>query len=137
MAQKKIEENGYKIGRNTNKLEEKVIEKIEALRHKVKKQVRTPHRICGTYRYWDVSIEELGLILEIDGEYWHRSTTRFEIDELKEQAAWAAGLKFIRVSDADGDFDVKMLDQSPDEMRAHNRRVMERRLLAIKRKENT
>jgi very-short-patch-repair endonuclease len=96
-----IAERGYHLARGREtRLERLVREHFENLGYWVKKQKQTRDLVLGAKRYFDVYVQELNLIVEADGEYWHTREDRIAIDEGKEAAAFAEGYNFIRVSDA-------------------------------------
>lgn len=79
----------------------------------------------GAWTY-DVFIPSKNLLVEMDGEYWHgKSKEQINKDKLKERIAIANGFLFLRISDSDLNFDY--LELSPDEMNAHNSRIIEKR----------
>jgi very-short-patch-repair endonuclease len=96
-----IAERGYHLARGKEtKLEILVRLFYEDRGYSVQKQKQTSIKICGSKRYFDVFVPELNLIIEADGEYWHRKIDRLHIDIAKQDYAEACGYNFIRISDA-------------------------------------
>lgn len=55
--------------------------------------------INGTNRFFDLFIEELNMLVECDGEYWHTDQERIDIDRQKNQWAHDNGFIILRLSD--------------------------------------
>lgn len=72
-----------------------------------KREQRSNELILNSYRFFDFFIPVLNLIIEVDGEFWHRQEDRVLIDRLKHQDAVEAGYKFLRLSD---EVDVSLLN---------------------------
>lgn len=97
-----IATRGYTLGRSINSLEQLVEEIITSLGYHVSRQVRSLQKIKEKYRYYDLYVQELNLIVEIDGEYWHKSSEKIDIDIEKEtHVRNVMKQKFIRISDKD------------------------------------
>lgn len=100
-AQKsRIERDGYHLARGKEtSLERFVRETLEQHGFDVIKQKGTKKETLGTVRFFDIFVPELNLIIESDGEYWHRNHDRIAIDIQKTQAADIEGYSFLRISD--------------------------------------
>lgn len=85
----------------------------------------------GSYIY-DFLVTDMNLLVEIDGEYWHRKTLKqISRDKFKERAALAMGYKMVRISDKD--FRPEVIYQSSAEQQEHNARIMTERLQSLKK----
>lgn len=80
-----------------NKLEHSVRREFQDLGFTVMRNKASSSKIEGSVRYFDFYIPELNLLVEVDGEYWHRKRTK--IDTAKANYARANGFDFIRISD--------------------------------------
>lgn len=100
-AQKKrIERDGYHLARGKEtSLEKFVRECIEDLGYTAVLQKGTLKNTLGIVRFFDVYVPELNLIIEADGEWWHRTEDRIQIDKDKTLAAIKEGYAFLRISD--------------------------------------
>jgi len=99
VMKKRIAENGYHLARGReNKFEKFIRESIQALGYEVHKQkgFKSP---SGSTRFFDLFIPELSLLVECDGEYWHRTAERIQIDKEKNEIAKVNNLKLLRISD--------------------------------------
>lgn len=61
----------------------------------------TKKATLGTVRFFDIYVPELNLLIECDGEYWHSSIDRINIDLQKHNAALGEGYKLLRISDSE------------------------------------
>lgn len=115
---KRIERDGYHLawGKQTS-IEKFVRETFEELGFTVLIQV--PTTSTETRRFFDVYIKELNLIIEADGEYWHASNSRIEIDREKTEAAIREGYSFLRISDSEFN------------LRRNNKTDLQEKLLAL------
>lgn len=66
----------------------------------VKTQKQSTEKICGAKRYFDIYIAELNLLIELDGEFWHRKPDRLKIDIAKTDYARLHNYNFLRLSDS-------------------------------------
>lgn len=97
-----IVERGYQLGRSTNVLEKIVEDIIIAQGYTVSRQIRSLCKIQDKYRYYDLFVVELDLIIEIDGEYWHKTIDKINLDLEKEKhVREMMKHHFVRVSDKD------------------------------------
>lgn len=136
IMQNRIESEGYNLNsRKTNKLE-KILEDVLIENNYVyKKQVKSSEKILGVFRYFDFYLLNQNLLIEIDGEYWHRNEDRIEIDKLKTIDAISNGYIFLRISDIDLKGSIKKkqqtiltyLNMSPEEMLTHSTNIISRR----------
>lgn len=99
-TKKRIAEQGYHLARGRKTKLEKFVEKtIENMNLEFIYQKGTKKQTLGTVRFFDFYIPSLNLIIEADGEFWHRQPDRVEIDIAKTQAALDEGYRFLRISD--------------------------------------
>jgi very-short-patch-repair endonuclease len=93
--------------------------------------------IYGNWAY-DFYIEKLNLLVEVDGEYYHRIKESFNRDKIKNKLAEKHGFKIIRISDlAIGNcpkLDFSLILSSDESIIENNIRVMEEREKNIKEK---
>jgi very-short-patch-repair endonuclease len=101
-------------------------------------QFRSRDRILSQYRFFDIYIPSMNLLVELDGEYWHTKPDRIQIDEAK--IAWARdnSFKILRLSDrefsrgfentdANADIFMSALKLNDDEIIAKTNTIMENR----------
>ena len=82
------------------------------------------------YYIYDFIIHELNLIVEVDGEYWHRiSCKQYRKDIEKENLAISSGYKFVRISSDNWVPDIIMSDV--DTLKAHTAELMRQRALHL------
>ena len=99
---KTIASRGYHLGWKQNKFEKAVENDLIVLGYEVHKQIRSLTPVHGRYRFYDIFVKDLGLIIEVDGEYWHSQSKRILIDiEKEDHVRNVMKLKFIRISDKD------------------------------------
>lgn len=80
----------------------------------------------GIFTY-DFFLVDLRLLVEIDGEYWHRkSLEQINRDRLKLNIAKTENLMCVRISDSDWNTNVIFL--SPDEIDEHNNKIIQSRI---------
>jgi very-short-patch-repair endonuclease len=130
MAKLKIAKDGLHLKRGKiTKLEQTVIDALNRLGLEFKREVRSGEIILNAYRFFDFYVPALNLIIEADGEFWHKQELRVEIDRLKTLDALASGFKFLRISDKDKLEDSMISDSTNWE--ANTKAVIERRRLYI------
>ena len=137
--QKIIAERGYHLARGKESSFEKFAREIlESKGFTVKTQKQTKTKIHGAKRYFDIFVEELNLIIELDGEFWHTRHERIEIDKGKTEAAINEGFNFLRISDADfsrnysHEIFEKFLALSNEDKLKHSHEVIARRESVLK-----
>jgi len=97
-----IAKNGYHLGHSTNSLEQHIEDIIISFGFTISRQVKSLQKIQNKYRYFDLFVIDLNLIIEIDGEYWHKKLDRIQLDiEKEEHVRNIMKQKFIRISDRD------------------------------------
>lgn len=97
-----IAKNGYHLSRGRETCLEVALRKyFETANYIVVKQKASTCKINGVYRYFDMFIPALNILLEVDGEYWHSKPDRILIDLAKQQYAFDNNYHFIRLSDKD------------------------------------
>lgn len=96
----RINKNGYHLawGKET-KLEKAVKEALHLLGYETVKQKGLVKD--GKTRFYDLFIPSLNVLVEADGEYWHRKPDRIMIDEEKEELAATLGFQVLRISDVE------------------------------------
>lgn len=98
----RIKRDGYHLARGKETALEKFVRvTIEELGYEVVRQKGTANRVLGAIRFFDIFVPALNLIIEADGEWWHRSPDRIKIDFAKTEAAIAEGYTFLRISDSE------------------------------------
>lgn len=134
----KITKNGYHLsrGRETS-LEKKIRIALTQLGYEVITQKGTKRITLGTTRFFDFYIPALNLVIEADGEHWHSSKGRIEIDIEKHNAAITEGYVFLRISDktlkrstneeSTREIISQLLKMSPTEMREYSNCIIEAR----------
>ena len=138
IAQKKrIERDGYHLARGREtKLELFIRTIIESAGFEVTKQKGTKKKILGTIRFFDMYIPELNLVIEVDGEWWHKNQDRILIDKAKTEAAIIEGYSFLRLSDkefgknkiADPDKEIlRLIHLSKDQQLEYSNNIIKRR----------
>ena len=135
-----IEERGYQLGHSTNCLEKLVEDIIVSFGYTISRQIRSMSRIQEKYRYYDLYVKELNLIVEIDGEYWHKTASKIQLDiEKEEHVRNSMNQNFVRISDKSLDrlketkeFYIKsLLTMSIEEQIAHCQSIIQTRLIAL------
>jgi very-short-patch-repair endonuclease len=99
--QRRLARDGYHLGWKMTKLEKFLEGQLKSRGLTVQRQRRSADRIMGRYRFYDFFIPEMNLLIEADGEYWHRKEGRIAIDKAKQEMAIASGHSFARISDKD------------------------------------
>lgn len=95
-----IASRGYQLGRNTNNLEKLVENLIIESGYSVIRQVRSLSKLQDKFRYYDLYVKELNLLVEVDGEYWHEQQHRITLDQEKElHARSVMNYNFVRITD--------------------------------------
>lgn len=113
--------NGKSSGTSLEVRMEKFLDS-KGLSYETQKIVNTPK---GSFTF-DFFVEEKNLLVEVDGEYWHRkSLEQFNRDIIKERLAIDMGYRFLRISDKDWKPD--MVFETEDHIRNHNKSVMDKR----------
>lgn len=132
---KMIAERGYHLARGKEtRLEKLVREYYEEQGFEVKKQKQTKDLVLGSKRYFDIYVQHLNTIVEVDGEFWHCRPDRLEIDKAKEAQALKEGYIFIRISDSHlkrGDEQeklAKLLSLPIDQIRQNNKDILSKRI---------
>jgi very-short-patch-repair endonuclease len=101
-AKARIAKHGFHLKRGkTTALEQVVIDLLNGLNLRYTREMRSSALILNAYRFFDFHVPALNLVIEADGEFWHRQELRVEIDRLKEADVRASGFNFLRVSDKD------------------------------------
>lgn len=101
IQQRVIEERGYHLARGKEtKFESLARAFLQEEGYTVKTQKQSTEKICGAKRYFDIYVEELNLLIELDGEFWHRKPYRLEIDIGKTNYARLHNYNFLRLSDS-------------------------------------
>jgi very-short-patch-repair endonuclease len=124
---KHIAENGYHLAKNReSSLEAFVRTVLENKGFQVVKQKGTKKATLGTVRFFDLFVPSLSLLIECDGEWWHRTPDRISIDKQKTEAARLEGLRLLRISDnelsrqhdtqKDADLVLSLLDLTEEQM---------------------
>lgn len=137
-AQKKrIAENGYHLARGKEtKLELFVKHTLQKLGYTVQLQKRSNVKLLGTFRFFDIFVNELNLIIEADGEFWHNKIDRLIIDLAKTDNAISSGYSFLRISNAqfsrkfnqrDTEMLIDLLNQSAEIQLALSRNILSNR----------
>jgi very-short-patch-repair endonuclease len=99
-AKAHIAEHGLHLKRGkVTRCEQAIIDVLEENDIEYKREQRSSKRIENAYRFFDFIVPSLNLIIEVDGEFWHRQEDRVKIDELKMQDALSSGYSFLRLSD--------------------------------------
>lgn len=135
---KMIAERGYHLARGKEtRLERVVREYYEALGFEVKKQKQTKDAVLGSKRYFDIYVQKLNTVVEVDGEFWHCKEDRLLIDEAKEEQALKEGYIFIRISDSqlkrgkEEQMLSGLLTLSLDEIKINNAEILAKRRLKL------
>lgn len=71
---------------------------------------------------FDLYIVDSNMLVEVDGEYWHRSAMQFNRDKLKQKLVEKMGYRFLRISDAD--WKPEMVHASLEDIAAHNEAIL-------------
>jgi very-short-patch-repair endonuclease len=95
--QKLLERVNPLLNWKENRLEKDVRQQFETLNLTVIRNKRSDTKILGAYRFFDFYIPELNMLVEVDGEYWHKNRT--EVDTAKMKYALENGYDFVRISD--------------------------------------
>lgn len=101
IQQRVIEERGYHLARGKEtKFELLARQFLQEEGYTVKTQKQSTEKIYGAKRYFDIYVVELHLLIELDGEFWHRKADRLKIDIAKTDYARSHNYDFLRLSDS-------------------------------------
>lgn len=96
----KIERDGFHLKRGkVTALEAIIHAALNAAMLEYSTERRSHVKIDGSFRYYDIYVPKLNLIIEADGEFWHMLHGKHRIDQLKAEAIEAEGLSLLRISD--------------------------------------
>lgn len=110
-----IAEHGLHLKRgNPTSLEKIIINLLQSNNICFNREQRSANIILNAYRFFDFYLPELQILIEVDGEFWHRQEFRIKIDELKHADALIQGCTFLRLSDV---YDKQLLEQ-PEQLLA-------------------
>lgn len=144
----RIAKNGYHLawGKET-KLEKGIRGILESLNYTVVKQYKTDYQVNGAIRFFDLFVPNLNLLVECDGEYWHCTEDRINIDLAKTKYAEDMGFSILRVVDKEFKRDifkhfeeskaiiVEKLKMSKEEMVEHSYSVINHRQMTLYEKQ--
>lgn len=101
-------------------------------------QYRIFHNTLGT-AFFDFFIPELNLVIECDGEYWHKAETRIKNDLRKNQILNSAQIKILRLSDLEFtrtfsniELIANLLTLTDEELAERNQQLINNRLLKLR-----
>ena len=104
-----IAANGLHLKRGkATSLEKIIIELLGSNNISFRREQRSTNIILNAYRFFDFYLPDLHIIIEVDGEFWHRQKSRVQIDKLKYDDAAAQGYTFLRLSDV---YDKRLFEQ--------------------------
>lgn len=134
-TRKRIARDGYHLARGKeNKLEAFIRIAIESQGYETVRQKGTSKALLNATRFFDLYIPALNLLVECDGEYWHRNIDRILIDEAKQQYAKDEGYKLLRISDSEikpnktnPQFIIDLLQLTEEEMDLRASQLIEKR----------
>lgn len=98
----RIASNGYHLAKGKeSKFEASIRNILESNGYTVILQKATKKASLGVTRFFDILIPSLNLLIECDGEWWHRTADRITIDTEKTNAAYKENYKLLRISDSE------------------------------------
>lgn len=127
VQRKKLEERANPLlNWRENRLEASVRKEFQDLGFTVVRNKVSSSKIEGAVRYFDFYIPELNLLVEVDGEYWHRKRTN--IDTAKADYARVNGFDFVRISNQNRKSVAELIAMTKDERWQEHLKLIELRL---------